>query len=84
MPTPGDISQALSSNPSAYSLSLGHMEDLTLDSFAYFRLPLVIAGMAFLGGCAWDIRGSREAGVFGGGFDDDYLFSCGAIGVGGF
>ena len=50
MPTPGDISQALSSNPSAYTLSLGHMEDLTLNSFAYFRLPLLIAGIAFLVG----------------------------------
>ena len=28
VPTPGDISQALSSNPEAYTLSLGHMEDL--------------------------------------------------------
>ena len=50
MATPGDISQALSSNPSAYTLSLGHMEDLTLNSFAYFRLPLLIAGVAFLVG----------------------------------
>lgn len=50
MATPGDISQALSSNPSAYTLSLGHMEDLTLNSFAYFRLPLLIAGAAFLVG----------------------------------
>src|SRR5262249_17727778 len=38
-PTPGDISSALSKHPSAYTLSLGHIEDLTLDSFAYLRLP---------------------------------------------
>jgi 4-amino-4-deoxy-L-arabinose transferase-like glycosyltransferase len=44
--TPGDISQALTSNPSAYKLSLGHMEDLTLSSFAYLRLPLALAAIA--------------------------------------
>jgi Dolichyl-phosphate-mannose-protein mannosyltransferase len=47
VPTPGDISSALSSHPSAYTLSLGHMLDLTIDSFAYLRLPLLIAGIAF-------------------------------------
>ena len=36
--------------PSAYTLSLGHMEDLTLASLAYLRLPLVLAGVAFLMG----------------------------------
>src|SRR6202140_4721530 len=41
VPTPGDISTALSSNPSAYTLALGHMEDLTLQSFAYLRGPLL-------------------------------------------
>jgi 4-amino-4-deoxy-L-arabinose transferase-like glycosyltransferase len=48
VPTPGDISSALVAHPNAYKLSLGHMEDLTLDSFAYLRLPLLIAGIAFL------------------------------------
>lgn len=48
LPSTGDISRALTSNPDAYTLSLGHMEDLTLDSFAYLRTPLVIAGIAFL------------------------------------
>jgi 4-amino-4-deoxy-L-arabinose transferase-like glycosyltransferase len=48
VPTPGDISVALSRNPSAYTLSLGHMLDLTLDSFAYLRFPLYLAGAAFL------------------------------------
>ena len=46
-PAPGDISSALSSHPSAYTLSLGHMLDLTFDSFAYLRVPLLIAGIAF-------------------------------------
>ncbi len=58
VPTPGDISSALSRNPSAYSLSLGHMLDLTLDSFAYLRLPLYIAGAAFLIGAVANLRWS--------------------------
>ncbi len=61
LPAPGDISSALSHNPSAYTLSLGHMEDLTIDSFAYLRAPLIIAGIAFAIGAAgaflW--RGAR-------------------------
>jgi len=52
LPTPGDISAALVSHPGAYKLSLGHMEDLTLDSFAYLRLPLVVAGCALLLGAS--------------------------------
>ena len=47
LPTPGDISAALTSHPRVYSLSLGHMEDLTLDSFAYLRVPLALAAIAF-------------------------------------
>jgi 4-amino-4-deoxy-L-arabinose transferase-like glycosyltransferase len=46
--TPGDISITLTQHPEAYTLSLGHMEDLTLSSFAYLRAPLVVAGVAFL------------------------------------
>jgi hypothetical protein len=45
--TPGDISNALSSNPGAYTLSLGHIEDLNLNSFAYLRAPLLAAAIAF-------------------------------------
>jgi 4-amino-4-deoxy-L-arabinose transferase-like glycosyltransferase len=52
LPTPGDISQALSAHPGAYKLSLGHMEDLTIASFAYLRPPLLLAGVAFLVGAA--------------------------------
>lgn len=51
----GDISAALQHNPSAYTLSLGHMGDLTLRSFAYLRAPLALAGLACLMGAvgAW-------------------------------
>ncbi len=49
LPAPGDISSALTTRqPSTYTLSLGHMGDLTLDSFAYLRLPLVVALAAFV------------------------------------
>jgi hypothetical protein len=51
-PTPGDISAALTQHPDAYTLSLGHMGDLTLRSFAYLRVPLIIAGIAFLIGAS--------------------------------
>ncbi len=56
IPTPGDISSALSHHPNAYKLSLGHMQDLTVESFAYLRLPLAIAGVAFLIGVAGTFR----------------------------
>ena len=61
MPAPGDISQALSQHPGAYKLSLGHMQDLTLASFAYLRLPLLVAAVAFcLGALAmWRFAGQR-------------------------
>jgi hypothetical protein len=61
VPTPGDITAALSVHPNAYKLSLGHMEDLTLDSFAYMRVPLVLAGTGFLLGAigALSMKGSR-------------------------
>ncbi|MGI9073183.1 MAG: ArnT family glycosyltransferase [Bryobacteraceae bacterium] len=49
MPAAGDISQALTQHPAAsYTLSLGHMGDLTLESFAYLRTPLILALFAFL------------------------------------
>jgi len=52
LPAPGDIASALTQNPDLYTLSLGHMTDLTLNSFAYLRLPLVVAAAAFLVGAA--------------------------------
>lgn len=45
---PGDISVALTQNPNVYTLSLGHMADLTFRAFAYLKLPLAIAGSAML------------------------------------
>jgi 4-amino-4-deoxy-L-arabinose transferase-like glycosyltransferase len=63
--TPGDISRALSYNPSAYKLSLGHMEDLTLDSFAYLRVPLALAAVAFLIGVISTLRTTRSHAYFG-------------------
>lgn len=50
LPTPGDISNALKQHPEAYTLSLGHLGDLTVRSFAYLRAPLAVAGLGFLVG----------------------------------
>ena len=61
VPTPGDITAALVAHPNAYKLSLGHMEDLTLDSFAYLRLPLAIAGIGFLVGAIGTLRNIKAA-----------------------
>ena len=60
LPTPGDISSALSANPGAYKLSLGHMEDLTIASFAYLRLPLVLAAIAFIVGAIGTFRAKGQ------------------------
>ncbi len=54
--TPGDIFNALTFHPSAYTLSLGHMEDLTLQSFAYLRKPLLLAAIAFVIGAVGTFR----------------------------
>jgi 4-amino-4-deoxy-L-arabinose transferase-like glycosyltransferase len=62
--THGDISAALSYNPSAYKLSLGHMEDLTLNSFAYLRLPLAVAAAAFLVGVVGTLGKFRKSSYF--------------------
>ena len=60
-PAPGDISGALTLNPDAYTLSLGHMKDLTLPAMAYLRAPLLLAAFAFGVGAAgcWLVRGVR-------------------------
>ena len=60
LPAPGDISRALEQHPEAYTLSLGHMGDLTMASFAYLRTPLVLAGIAFLTGA---LTRGRPAGA---------------------
>ncbi len=61
VPVPGDISEALQQRPGTYSLSLGHMGDLTIRSFAYLRMPLAMAGLAFVLGtlACWLLRGWR-------------------------
>ena len=58
---PGDISEALRSRPGTYTLSMGHIRDLTIPAFAYLRLPLAMAGLAFLLGAltCWFVRGRR-------------------------
>ena len=57
--TPGDISTALTQNPEMYTLSLGHMSDLTFHSFAYLRLPLALAGCGLFIGIIATFRGRR-------------------------
>ena len=61
LPAPGDIASALTQHPEAYTLSLGHMGDLTLQSFAYLRIPLMLAGVGFIIGAAGTslLRGKR-------------------------
>ncbi len=63
LPAPGDIAAALSEHPEAYTLSLGHMTDLTLAAFAYLRLPLALAVIACVVGAvgAWRFQGWRAA-----------------------
>jgi len=64
IPAGGDISSALSAHPNAYKLSLGHMEDLTLASFAYLRLPLAMAVLAFALGAVGTFKaGARRAAL---------------------
>jgi len=64
VPTPGDIFSALVLHPSAYTLSLGHMEDLTIQSFAYLRAPLLLAAIAFVIGAVGTFRaGAKRAFV---------------------
>jgi 4-amino-4-deoxy-L-arabinose transferase-like glycosyltransferase len=60
VPAPGDISEALTRNPKAYTLSMGHMQDLTLQSFAYLRGPLIVAGAAFLIGALGTMRATGQ------------------------
>ncbi len=60
VPTPGDIFSALVLHPSAYTLSLGHMEDLTIQSFAYLRMPLLLAAIAFVIGAIGTFRASAN------------------------
>jgi 4-amino-4-deoxy-L-arabinose transferase-like glycosyltransferase len=62
LPAPGDIAGALSEHPDVYTLSLGHIEDLTLKSFAYLRGPLLLAAIAFVLGSigAFVVKGKKS------------------------
>jgi 4-amino-4-deoxy-L-arabinose transferase-like glycosyltransferase len=46
-PAPGNIAAALTQHSELYTLSLGHMQDLTLHAFAYLKVPLGLAAFAF-------------------------------------
>jgi 4-amino-4-deoxy-L-arabinose transferase-like glycosyltransferase len=46
-PAAGDIAGALTQHSELYTLSLGHMRDLTLHAFAYLKAPLGLAASAF-------------------------------------
>ena len=80
--TPGDISMALSHHPGAYKLSLGHMQDLTLDSFAYLRFPLALAALAFVIGAAGTLRTASRWAFSEYCHHDGALFSGGTAGDG--
>jgi 4-amino-4-deoxy-L-arabinose transferase-like glycosyltransferase len=60
VPTPGDISTALAVHATS-KLSMGHIADLTIPSFAYLRWPLALAAIAFLIGALgnWRVSGQR-------------------------
>ncbi len=47
VPARGELAQALTQNPEMYTLSLGHLADLTLPAFAYLKLPLGLAAADF-------------------------------------
>jgi Dolichyl-phosphate-mannose-protein mannosyltransferase len=47
LPVQGDISNALSQHPEMYTLSLGHLMDLTVGAFAYLKPPLALAAFTF-------------------------------------
>ena len=60
LPAPGNISRALTQHPELYTLSMGHIRDLTLNAFAYLKLPLFIAALAFGGIAIGTARWRRE------------------------
>jgi 4-amino-4-deoxy-L-arabinose transferase-like glycosyltransferase len=49
-PAGTDIGSVLVSHPGQYKLSLGHMQDLTVESFGLFREPLLLIGIGLLFG----------------------------------
>src|SRR5262249_19714899 len=60
VPTPGDISVALTQRLKFYTLSLSHMEDLNLHAMAYLRVPLALAALSFLIGAIGTFRAPAQ------------------------
>lgn len=58
-----DIGAVLTPHPGTYKLSLGHMGDLTLESFGLFRRPLWLVGFGLLIGTGlnWLLRRRSKA-----------------------
>lgn len=67
LPAQGSIANALTQHPDLYTLSLGHIRDLTLNAFAYLKLPLGLAAFAFGAGAvallAWRAEFRKSAFV---------------------
>jgi hypothetical protein len=63
IPAPCQMWTSLTQNPALYTLSLGHMADLTFRTFAYLKLPLAVAALAFGLGTAglWVMRKNVKA-----------------------
>lgn len=59
-----DIGSVLVSHPGLYKLSLGHMGDLTLESFGLFRGPLLLVGLGLLIGTGLNWIFRRGGRVF--------------------
>ena len=57
-PAGTDLGDVLTQHPGEYKLSLGHMQDLTIESFGMFRAPLWVLGVSLLAGTAlnWILR----------------------------
>ena len=60
MPAKGELADSLVQHPEMYTLSMGHMGDLTLATFAHLRLPLAVAvaGFAITAAGIWICRKS--------------------------
>jgi len=60
-----DLGDVLTQHPGEYKLSLGHMQDLTIESFGMFRAPLLILSVSLLAGTLlnwiWRRRGKAIA-----------------------
>lgn len=64
IPTPGDIAQSLTRHDGAYTISLGHLGDLTIQSLAYLRMPLALAASAALLGAIGTFALQGQRAVF--------------------